>query len=48
MTSDAPLYLFEVTLAYAIAGAGIGGLIAWSLWTARAAKARLGEAEDER
>ena len=47
--TDAPVpYTFEVALAYAIAAVAIGGLVAWTVLSARAAKARLGEAEDER
>lgn len=45
---DLGRYAFDVWLAYGATGALVGGLVAQSLLASRAARARLGEAEDER
>ena len=46
--SEPIAYTFEVALAYGITALGVGGLVLWTWASARAAKERLGEAEDER
>lgn len=46
--TDLGRYAVEVWLAYGVTAALVGGVVVQSVLSARAVKARLGEAEDDR